>query len=149
MSICWALRSLVLSAAPSSSLRGGARHEKGRAPAWYASVAPGTTPGLGATWSLPETATRVTPKRSNPWQTWRCGSRTPQSRAGAGPVADTPRLARHHCPDRDRTRQQLSSIRCVPGKKDPTERHGARGQAKCNRRLCGRGIGPALLGSHR
>ena len=47
MLICWALRSLVPSAAPSSSLRGGARHEKGRAPAWYG--APGTTPGLWAT----------------------------------------------------------------------------------------------------
>ena len=33
-------------------------------------------------WSLPETATRVTPKLSNPWQTPALRSRTQQSRAG-------------------------------------------------------------------
>jgi hypothetical protein len=37
-------------------------------------------------------------------------------------------------------------LRARSRKKDPTERHGVRGQAKCKRRLCGRGIGPALLG---
>ena len=41
------------------------------------------------------------------------------------------------------------SLKARSRKKDPTERHGARGRVKCKRRLCGRGIGPALLGSHR
>ena len=59
-----------------------------------------------------------------------------------------PQLARRHCPDRDRNRQQFGRLGRVPEKKDPTERHGARGEAKCKRRFCS-GIGPALADSDR
>ena len=118
VSICWARRSLVPSAAPSSSLRGGARHEKARAPAWYASRGSGDHTRLGG-------YDMVSPMKRNA-----CHAEAFQPLADPGaeePHATIarrpdqwrirPQLARRHCPDRDRNRQQFGRLGRVPEKK--------------------------------